>query len=83
MQFLVDFLRQLLSQSSVRAAIAGAIINGLLYVWAAIAPSVAWIPDPSPVFFEVGKWIELLLAGWAASSARATYLAMRAVVKGK
>lgn len=83
MQFIVDFIKQLLSQVSVRAAIVGAIVNGLLYLWSCLAQRFPGLPDPSPILFEIGKWIELLLAGWAASRARAAYLAMRAAGKGK
>lgn len=83
MQFIIDFLKQLLSQPSVRAAIVGAIVNGLLYLWSFLAQRFPGLPDPSPILFEIGKWIELLLAGWAASSARAAYLALRSTVKGK
>ena len=80
MKFLVDLLKSVLKEQSVQVAIGGAVVNGLLYLWAALAalPQFpAWVPDPSPLFFEVGKWIELLLAGWAASTVRATYLWLR------
>lgn len=81
--FILNFLKQLLAQPSVRAAIVGAIINGLLYLWSFLAARFPGLPDPSPILFEIGKWIELLLAGWAASTVRATWLAMRSSTPGK
>lgn len=76
-QFLIDFLKSLLKELAVRAAIVGAVINGLLYLWSFLASKFPGLPDPSPVFFEIGKWLELLLAGWAASRIKevAAYLA--------
>lgn len=79
-RFLVDLLKSLLKERSVQVAIGGAVVNGLLYLWAYLAalPGFpAWVPDPSPLFFEVGKWVELLLAGWAASAVRQLYFYMR------
>lgn len=73
MQFLIDFLKSLLKEPAVRAAIVGAVVNGLLYLWSFLATRFPGLPDPSPAFFEIGKWIELLLAGWAASRVRAIW----------
>jgi len=81
MQVLLDLLKGILAEPSVRVAIGGAIVNGLLYLWAALAPHVPWLPDPSPIFFEIGKWVELVLAGWAASRVKPVYLGLRATLR--
>jgi len=67
MQFLIDLLKNILKEPAVRAVIVGAVVNGLLYLWSFLATKFPGLPDPSPVVFEIGKWLELLLAGWAAS----------------
>lgn len=80
MQFLVEFLKNLLKQSSVRVVIVSTVVNAMLYGWSALAqlPGFpAWIPDPSPVFFEIGKWVELILAGWASSTSYRLYNHLR------
>lgn len=76
MDFLLKFLKNLLREPAVRAIIVSTAVNGLLYGWAFLAGQPwfpAWVPDPSPVFFEVGKWIELVLAGWAASRVKRAF----------
>lgn len=73
MQFLLDFLKNLLKEPAIRAAIVGMVINGLLYLWSFLAARFPGLPDPSPILFELGKWLELLLAGWAASRIKATW----------
>lgn len=80
MQFLIDFLKNLLKEPAVRAAIVGAIVNGLLYLWSFLAVKFPNLPDPSPIFFEIGKWIELLLAGWAASHIKAVWTYAKMIV---
>lgn len=77
MEFLIDLLKNILKEPAVRVAIAGMVVNGLLYLWAAVAPSVPWLPDPSPIFFEIGRWVELLLAGWAASRVKAVWTLLK------
>ena len=77
MQFLIDLLKSILKEPAVRAAIVGAIVNGLLYLWSFLAAKFPGLPDPSAIFFEIGAWIELFLAGWAASKVRMAYLALK------
>ena len=78
MQFLVDLLKSVLKDPAVRAAIVGAIVNGLLYLWSFLSTKFPGLPDPAAIFFAIGAWIELFLAGWAASRIRMTYLALKA-----
>lgn len=78
MQFLLDFLKNLLKEPAIRAAIVGMVINGLLYLWSFLATRFPGLPDPSSILYEVGKWLELLLAGWAASRVKAVWAYLRA-----
>lgn len=77
MQFLLDFLKSILKEPAIRAAIVGMVINGLLYLWSFLATRFPGLPDPSPILFELGKWLELLLAGWAASRVKATWAQLK------
>jgi len=77
MQFLIDLLKSILKEPAVRAAIVGAIVNGLLYLWSFLAAKFPGLPDPAAIFFEIGAWIELFLAGWAASRVKAVYISLR------
>ncbi len=74
MQFLIDLPKSILKEPAVRAAIVGAVVNGLLYLWSFVASRFPGLPAPDAIFFEIGRWLELFLAGWAASRIRAVYL---------
>lgn len=77
MEFLLDLFKNVLKEPAVRAVIVGAVVNGLLYLWSFVATRFPGLPDPSPILFELGKWLELLLAGWAASRIKTTWASMR------
>ena len=66
--WLVNFLKSIFRETSVIALIVGAVVNGLLALWVNVAPGLpAWLPSPAPIIQALGLWLELLIAGWAAS----------------
>ena len=79
MQFLIDFLKSLLREQSVRAVIAGAFVNGLIALIGMIPNPPAWLTPPLLTLAQqIGVAIELLLAGWAASRVKDVYALLRA-----